>query len=131
MALTNKKQGARLDHSFSDFVDDAVTQPSTDKKPVLDEPKVDDVKESSTAKSDEKTVARQFNEVLGGTNHVIPNSIDELDSILASRNSKNGVQKTIYLDADIHQLILAKSKETGAKYSHVINLLLRKAFSEM
>lgn len=51
---------------------------------------------------------------------------DALDLLLSAKAPVKGVQKSVYLDGDVHQYIKEKCERSGAKYSVVLNLMLRK-----
>ena len=55
---------------------------------------------------------------------------DPLDALLTSMQAGRGVQKSVYLEEDVYQYIQSKCKKTNAKFSNVLNLLVRSAIKQ-
>lgn len=51
----------------------------------------------------------------------------DLDALLSSMSQASGKQKSVYLEYDNYTYIQEKCKKTNAKFSTVLNVLLRKA----
>jgi hypothetical protein len=51
----------------------------------------------------------------------------DLDALLSSMSQASGKQKSVYLEYDNYAYIQEKCKKTNAKFSTVLNVLLRKA----
>ena len=51
---------------------------------------------------------------------------DDIDKLLSLSSNSHGVQKSVYLDDDIYRFIKDKAEKNKAKFSVVLNLMLRK-----
>ena len=62
----------------------------------------------------------------------VPSSVSDVLSILASTKEtrQNGIAKSIYLDKDVHDRVLALSEQSGIPFSKIINMLLKAAFRD-
>ena len=142
MAVTAKKNKVRLD--FADAIEETVPAVNTEKgteevnnveapvevknnqeeeiKPVQEEnttPEVAEPIKEETTKVEEIQVNEETGEV-----------IDDLDTLLNSMSQSSGKQKSVYLEYDNYAYIQEKCKKTNAKFSTVLNILLRKAIQE-
>ncbi len=142
MALTAKQQKTRLD--FAASIDEAV--PSINNKEVVVTPekeekktekpvelkeekteKIEKTKPEKQEKAEEKTVEKKAKVKKA----VEEQPLDDLSAILASlRKNETGVQKSIYIDRDVHEFIDEMSKKNGTKYSTTLNTLLKIAISQ-
>ena len=55
---------------------------------------------------------------------------DDIDTMLFSMKQSKGFQKSVYLEDDVYQYIQNKCEKTGAKFSNVLNILVRSAINQ-
>lgn len=151
MAVTSKKNKARLD--FAEAIEEAVPEI---KKEEVDMAANNAVNSNESNQVDTKSVEinnvenQAKNEVIEDTQTVVDNTentpiennvveevvIDketgeiiesDLDALLSSMSQASGKQKSVYLEYDNYTYIQEKCKKTNAKFSTVLNVLLRKA----
>ena len=150
MAVTSKKNKARLD--FAEAIEEAVPEI---KKEDIDMAANNAVNSNESNQVDTKPVEinvenQAKNEVIEDTQTVVDNTestpvennvveavvIDketgeiiesDLDALLSSMSQASGKQKSVYLEYDNYTYIQEKCKKTNAKFSTVLNVLLRKA----
>ena len=151
MAVTSKKNKARLD--FAEAIEEAVPEI---KKEDVDMAANNAVNSNESNQVDTKPVEinnienQAKNEVVEDTQTVVDNTentpvennvveevvVDketgeiiesDLDALLSSMSQASGKQKSVYLEYDNYTYIQEKCKKTNAKFSTVLNVLLRKA----
>ena len=85
-----------------------------------------------TAKKSEKTTSKKESTKSASETITVPSSVSDVLSILASTKEtrQNGVAKSIYLDKDVHDRVLALSEQSGIPFSKIINMLLKAAFRD-
>lgn len=137
MAVTASKKKTRLD--FSSMIEDAVPsiEPQAEEAPqepvqeapiveapAAEEPKVvapvEEAPKPKKAAAPKKPKKEEPQELVE----------DDIDALLTSMQSGRGVQKSVYLDEDVYNYIQTKCKKTNAKFSNVLNLLVRSAIKQ-
>ena len=152
MAVTSKKNKARLD--FAEAIEEAVPEIKKEDE-VVDMTANDAVISNEINQGDTKPVENNNvenqvkNEGIEDTqtivdnteNAPVENNVEEvvvdketgeiiesdLDALLSSMSQASGKQKSVYLEYDNYTYIQEKCKKTNAKFSTVLNVLLRKA----
>ena len=124
MAVTAGKGKVRLD--FAEMIEEAVPSIKEETIEQLDiqEPEVP-VKKDIVVEKKEPVKPKKSANPKDNT------GIKDIEAVLTSSQNGRGVQKSVYLEDDIHNYIQSMCKKTNAKYSKVLNLLLRNAIEQL
>lgn len=124
MAVTAGKGKVRLD--FAEMIEEAVPSIKEETIEQLDiqEPEVP-VKKDIVVEKKEPVKPKKSSNPKDNT------GIKDIEAVLTSSQNGRGVQKSVYLEDDIHNYIQSMCKKTNAKYSKVLNLLLRNAIEQL
>ena len=124
MAVTAGKGKVRLD--FAEMIEEAVPSIKEETIEQLDmqEPEVP-VKKDIVVEKKEPAKPKKSANPKDNT------GIKDIEAVLTSSQNGRGVQKSVYLEDDIHNYIQSMCKKTNAKYSKVLNLLLRNAIEQL
>lgn len=158
MAVTSKKNKARLD--FAEAIEEAVPEikkegvdmtannavnsnesNQVDTKPVEinnieNQAKNEVIEDTQTVVDNTENAPVENNVVEEIVEEVIVDKEtgeiieSDLDALLSSMSQASGKQKSVYLEYDNYAYIQEKCKKTNAKFSTVLNILLRKAIQE-
>lgn len=134
MALGKTSGKMRMD--FMEALNDAVGESNEEikeiKEPVKEKIKKPEekVKEKTVTKTEsKKSIATEKTSVkTKPEKKEAPSDLDEILSRMAPKGT--GFQKSVYFDADVYNFITEKSKKTGAKFSTIVNLILRQAMEQ-
>lgn len=129
MAATAGKNKVRLDYSA--MIDEAIAD--TASPAFKDSAPEDNIKETPAEKKDSpaktepeplKTApSKPKKEKAAET----PKIRDPFDAKFAQKQKGRGVQKSVYLEEDVHNYIQSKCEKYNIKYSQVLNEILREA----
>lgn len=131
MAVTSGKNKVRLDYSAlideaissnSIEIEEAPAAPETPKEAPVKE-KIKPIKEASKPPKKETTpkAEKAPKEKSNST------ALDPLDAKFSLKQKGRGVQKSVYLEEDVHNYIQSKCDKYNIKYSQVLNEILREA----
>ena len=138
MAVTAKKNKARLD--FANAIEETIPAVNQEQEAVVIEPvEIKENQETEIKPVQEENISPEVIEPIKEeelkmediqVNEETGEIIDDLDALLNSMSQSSGKQKSVYLEYDNYAYIQEKCKKTNAKFSTVLNILLRKAIQE-